>query len=49
MRKLISASIFFLVSLPAFAAVGPVTVPEPEALALLAIGGLAMAVTRRKK
>lgn len=50
MRKLISAAVLLLAAMPSFAVVGQVTtVPEPEALALLAIGGLAMVMSRSKK
>ena len=49
MRKLISVAVLFFASLPVFAVPSITTVPEPEALALLAIGGVAMALGRRKK
>jgi hypothetical protein len=52
MRKLFSAAVLLIVSVPAFAAITPGSVgqvPEPEALALLAIGAVSMVVARRKK
>lgn len=52
MRKLISTAVLLIASVPAFAVVtgGALgQVPEPEALALLAIGAVSMVVARRKK
>lgn len=51
MRKLFSMLLLTLAAAPAFAVLPPnaVSVPEPEALALIAIGGLALFVSRRKK
>ena len=47
MRKLISLAVLFLAAAPVFAIGNPV--PEPEVLSLLAIGGVAMLMARRKK
>jgi len=38
----------FLIGVPAIAVAGPLTVPEPETLALLAIGAVALLIARRK-
>jgi hypothetical protein len=38
----------FLVAVPAIAFAGPLTVPEPDTLALLAIGAVALVIARRK-
>lgn len=48
MRTLISIAAFMVVSMPAFAAPA-FNVPEPESLALLAIGGVALWATKRRK
>ena len=37
-----------LVAVPAIAFAGPLTVPEPDTLALLAIGAVALVIARRK-
>ncbi len=51
MNKIISFLLLSLVSVSAFADnldAPPVTVPEPETLALLAVGVLSVLVSRRK-
>lgn len=47
MRKLISLAVLFLAAAPVFA--GFITVPEPEVVSMLAIGGVALLLARRKK
>jgi hypothetical protein len=50
MRKFVSLVVLLFAAVPAFAL--PVvanSVPEPETLSLLAIGGVAMLMARRKK
>jgi hypothetical protein len=49
MRKLISLALLFLATAPVFAAVHAGVVPEPEVLGMLAIGGVALLLARRKK
>jgi len=48
MRNLLSIAVLLVASMPAFAGPG-FNVPEPEALSLLAIAGVAMMVARRRK
>lgn len=50
MNKMFSILLLTLATTSVFAVPNvTVTVPEPEALALLAIGGVAMLLSRRKK
>ena len=39
----------FLIAVPAIAFAGPLAVPEPETLLLLAIGAVALVIARRKR
>ncbi len=47
MRKLLSIAVLMSASVPAFADIN--VVPEPESIALLAIGAVAMLVARRRQ
>ena len=47
MRKFVSLALLFLAAAPTFA--GFNIVPEPEVVSMLAIGGIALLVARRKK
>lgn len=49
MRKLVSTVVLMVASLPAMALPNPVNVPEPESLALFAIGAAALMIARRRK
>lgn len=48
MRYLVSALVLLSLSVPAFAVPGGNAVPEPETLALIAIGMAGMILARRK-
>lgn len=49
MRSLLSIAVLMAASVPAFAEAGiPTQLPEPESIALLAIGAAAMLVARRR-
>ncbi|PQJ96481.1 hypothetical protein CXB77_06425 [Chromatium okenii] len=47
MRQFISLMLLAVVTAPVFAGLPTASVPEPESLALLAIGSLALLISRR--